>query len=158
MLELLTNPKFDEIIFLILSIGILFFSLISIIAKNTDTSIISFLFAITNLTGIVVLTSNTTVGVIIALIYASMCSLFLLIKQTFVEKKQKFNKWYVFLAISMLVIFSILVCYKLEVSHHIEIKTENYVGVSGITLVMSLIFILITSGISFLLQDDQESK
>lgn len=158
MLELLTNPKFDEIIFLTLSIGILFFSLISIIAKNTDTSIISFLFAITNLTGIVVLTSNTTVGVIIALIYASMCSLFLLIKQTFVEKKQKFNKGYVFATISTLIILSLMVCYKLEISHHIKIKTENYVGIAGISMVMSLIFILVTSGITCLLQKDPAHK
>jgi NADH:ubiquinone oxidoreductase subunit 6 (subunit J) len=152
MLELFTNLNIEEIVFFAFSLGILFSCLFAILSKDPRNAIITFLVASIILSEVVILVSNAIVAIVLMIIYASLCSLliFSTCSNKYSDQKLYSTRNIIFIIIFFIIAF-ILAYKKLHIICEQESTTRHYSGIAGISLLMALIFVTLTSGISFLL-------
>jgi asparagine N-glycosylation enzyme membrane subunit Stt3 len=136
--------------FVILSVGILTFATLSIMSKSQKLSIIHFLLAGLLLSYFVMTYGNIIIGTIVALVYVSMCSLLLLMTKHRLPVNTLPVKLLLPIIIGMLAAL-ILVCSRLTVLPPISNAINQYTRIAGgITLLVTLLFVTVFTGISFL--------
>ncbi|MDR0695899.1 MAG: hypothetical protein LBF56_04025 [Holosporales bacterium] len=148
MPELLINQYLDKIVFSVLAVAVLFFSSAAILFNDTRTAVANFLAASISVAGLIALLSNTVIAIVIAVIYVSVCSLFLLIPSRDDHRVAGLLPIKTLLiAVSAAILTAFLVCMHFKTVTIVEMETEHYSGIAGISLLMSLVFILVIAGI-----------
>ncbi|MDR1332877.1 MAG: hypothetical protein LBJ69_00500 [Holosporales bacterium] len=153
MLELfeLNTINANDIVFSVLAIGMLAFATLSIMAKTQMSAVIRFLLASLFLSYFVVVYGNLIIGVIVAVIYVSMCSLLLLMARSSTQIRQPLNKWLMAIPLAMIGSF-ILVGHRLNVVPPTREAINQYTRIAGgMTLMMILVFITVFAGVAFLI-------
>lgn len=144
MLEL--SISFEEIIFTLFSIGTISFSCLAILSRKVRSSITNFLAASMFVCGFIVFVSEPIIGITLAIIYISISSLFLImtndrrVSENRVGRAITWVIWLIFIA-------SILIYKKAPTPFIIETNNSHYIGIGEITLLTSLIFLFVISGL-----------
>ncbi|MDR0640743.1 MAG: hypothetical protein LBF65_03405 [Holosporales bacterium] len=160
MLELsIINQYLEDLIFTGLSCGLIIFSLLAVVGRSAQASIINFFVATVFLLCIILLISNPYFGIGISILYVSLCSMFMLTERMSIHQiNYKSNSKVMAILVLVGVIFFTVLYYKLSGGQaHIKMNA-NYEGISGITLSMCTIFIITAAGISFLTTQEKKSN
>jgi peptidoglycan biosynthesis protein MviN/MurJ (putative lipid II flippase) len=141
----------SDVWFALLVIGILTFATLSTISKSQRLSIIHFLLSGLLLSYFIMTYGNIIIGVVVALVYVSMCSLLLLLARPRGPANALPAKTLMLVVISVLAVFA-LACGKLAVLPPTRDAINQYTKVAGgITLLMTLLFVAVFAGVSFLI-------
>ncbi len=144
MLELSISLK--EIIFTLFSLGVIAFSFLAILSNSTRSSIINFLLACVFVCGFIIFVSETIIAITLAIIYVSMSSLFLIMTDDHCISQNKIGKTIIALVL-LIFLVSILIYKNGSVQFIAETNNSNYIGIGEITLITSLIFLFVLSGL-----------
>lgn len=136
----------DELIFILFSLGIIGFTTCAVISKNTRSSLIHLLFACLIGCGFIALISDAIIASVLAIIYTSFFSLLLTMTPDEDHMRSRIDKL-VSLTILLMFIISLLIYKHSSVQLISERGNSHYAGVAEITLITSLVFIFVLSGI-----------
>jgi H+/Cl- antiporter ClcA len=151
----------EEVVFVIFAIGLLLFTLLSIISKDSRNSVVNFLTASFLLANVAALIFDAIIGIAVSILYASMSSLLLLTTRMERGLTKRWPKKNVILAIIAFIITSILLCLSLNASRR-QRETASFAPNvnfdNDVILLISFAFIVVFSGIAFLVAFNRRRK
>jgi hypothetical protein len=156
MLASLTNQYLEEIIFTLFSMTAMLFSLLSVIGRGTRLSVINFLLFSMSAVGLILLTGETAIAIIIGIVCASTCALLLLMTKILAEPVGVCRKYGTISAIFLFIPVMLRFTNRDEWSD----SSRRITGISGsefqeATMLISLIFTVVIIGLVFLLSKNK---
>ena len=145
MLEL----SIEEISFILSALGIVSFACLAVIANDVRSSIINFLIAGMFTGGFIAVSSDITIAVVLSLIYISMASLLLTITNEQRDLETGIDT-YMITTVVFLFILALFIYKHCAVKFISEKQSSHYAGITEITLMASLLFLFVLSGLTSL--------
>jgi hypothetical protein len=139
----------EAIIFTILACGLILFSLFAVMSAHHRVAVANFLIATFFLSGIVILFGKTHIGIGTAILYSSLCSIFLIMSRMSNQRNEPLKYINVFLPILGGFLLFALLFYKLQICNSQVTTAILYSEIHGAVLSLYLIFIVVITGIGF---------
>ena len=147
----IASSHIEDALFCLLAVSLLIGAFYSVVCREPINSVFSFFLTSIILAAIIILFSNTAIGIIITLVYTSLCSVLLLINTIERERSEKKNmkKSFVFIW-TTLVLFSAALCYKLKLATVNQKSSKAGFDLIGVAAILIVIFLITLSGVCFL--------